>query len=72
MGSEKKLKRKGSENRDNKDDRRKKKRKTPSSLSNENKKEGEGAAEQLRFFVDQFQAAKGFQLSSLELESLKG
>ena len=30
------------------------------------------ASDQLKFFLDQFQSAKGLQLSSLELESLNG
>ncbi|CAL5210354.1 unnamed protein product [Lathyrus oleraceus] len=59
MASEKKkVKRKGSD--ENDDDRTKKKNKTT-----------EPNVEPLRFFVDQFQAANGFHLSSIELESLK-
>ncbi|KAI4334793.1 hypothetical protein L6164_013503 [Bauhinia variegata] len=44
-----------------------------SNRTNENSEELQkgSASEQLRFFLDQFQAAKGVQLSSLELESLK-
>ncbi|WJX15554.1 hypothetical protein P8452_05686 [Trifolium repens] len=64
----KKVKRKRSD--DNNDDRMNKKEKTNSN-SNSNKVEGSRAEEQLRFFVDQFQAGNGLQVSSIELESLK-
>ncbi|XP_061348366.1 uncharacterized protein LOC133293776 [Gastrolobium bilobum] len=61
MGIEKgKRKRKGKGN--DEDDVRKKRK-----ACNEKK----GGLEQLRFFVEQFESAKGVQLSSLELESLK-
>jgi hypothetical protein len=62
----KKVKRKRSD--DNNDDRMNKKEKTN---SNSKKVEGSRAEEQLRFFVDQFQAGNGLQVSSIELESLK-
>jgi hypothetical protein len=39
--------------------------------TNSNKVEGSRAEEKLRFFVDQFEAANGLQVSSIELESLK-
>lgn len=72
MGKEK-VKRKGAGGGNNEDDRRKKKTKKVSwSASNGSVNKEGGAEEQLRFFVDQFEAAKGVQLSSLELESLKG
>jgi hypothetical protein len=64
----KKVKRKRSD--DNNDDRMNKKEKTNSN-SNSNKVEGSRAEEQLRFFVDQFRAGNGLQVSSIELESLK-
>jgi hypothetical protein len=60
----KKVKRKRSD--DNNDGRMNKKEKT-----NSKKVEGSRAEEQLRFFVDQFQAGNGLQVSSIELESLK-
>lgn len=50
---------------ENNDDRSEKKKTTVSSSSKE------GAGEQLRFFVDQFQEANHCQLSSIELESFK-
>ncbi|GAU12057.1 hypothetical protein TSUD_00220 [Trifolium subterraneum] len=59
----KKAKRKRKEGNDNDDDRMNKKEKTE---TNSNK-----AEEQLRFFVDQFEAANGLQVSSIEFESLK-
>ncbi|CAJ2631184.1 protein CMS1 [Trifolium pratense] len=65
-----KRKRKEEGNDDNDDDRMNKKEKTETN-SNSNKLEGSRAEEQLRFFFDQFQAANGLQLSSIELESLK-
>ncbi|XP_058771966.1 protein CMS1-like [Vicia villosa] len=58
MASGKKGKRKGSD--ENDDDRTQKKNKTT-----------ETNEEPLRFFVNQFQAANGVHLSSIELESLK-
>jgi hypothetical protein len=65
----KKVKRKRKEGTDdNNDDRMNKKEKTN---SNSKKVEGSRAEEQLRFFVDQFQAGNGLQVSSIELESLK-
>jgi hypothetical protein len=65
----KKVKRKRKEGTDdNNDDRMNKKEKTE---TNSNKVEGSRAEEKLRFFVDQFEAANGLQVSSIELESLK-
>jgi hypothetical protein len=67
----KKVKRKRKEGTDdNNDDRMNKKEKTETN-SNSNKVEGSRAEEKLRFFVDQFEAANGLQVSSIELESLK-
>jgi hypothetical protein len=63
----KKVKRKRTDDNNN-DDRMNKKEKTN---SNSKKVEGSRAEEQLRFFVDQFQAGNGLQVSSIELESLK-
>ncbi|KAJ1382419.1 Protein Cms1 [Sesbania bispinosa] len=60
---------KGKRNRDQDQDRRKTKKKKRKAPNDHEKKEG--ASEQLRFFVEQFQAANDVQLSSLESESLK-
>ncbi|XP_057734906.1 protein CMS1 isoform X2 [Arachis stenosperma] len=51
---------------------RKRKRKEKGKVKGvKSKKNSASASEQLRFFVDEFQSAKGVKLSSLELDSLK-
>ncbi|WJX21793.1 hypothetical protein P8452_11180 [Trifolium repens] len=67
----KKVKRKRKEGTDDKNDDRMNKKEKTETNSNSNKVEGSRAEEKLRFFVDQFQAANGLQVSSIELESLK-
>ncbi|GFY81647.1 hypothetical protein Acr_01g0014550 [Actinidia rufa] len=65
-------------NRPKKTKTKSKKSKFENSESNESKNNRSGivlaetAADQLRFFLDQFQSANGVQLSSLELESING
>jgi protein CMS1 len=44
----------------------------PEPIENTQNLQPPSAAEQLSFFINQFQSANGVQLSSLELESLKG
>jgi hypothetical protein len=67
----KKVKRKRKEGTDDKNDDRMNKKEKTETNSNSNKVEGSRAEEKLRFFVDQFEAANGLQVSSIELESLK-
>ncbi|MED6130893.1 hypothetical protein PIB30_004753 [Stylosanthes scabra] len=51
--------------------KRKRKEKGKGVKSKQNSPSSASASEQLRFFVDEFQSAKGVKLSSLELDSLK-